>query len=89
MSPVSQVWQTPVRHAHRTGTSHASASSMRLWKAGAQRTFRPLRAKDTNGSTPADPADWCGGRRIVAAKASEALGALLLIFFFYRGYPLT
>src|SRR5271155_2667574 len=67
MTPVSQVWQTPVRHAHRTGTSHASASSRRLWKAGAQRTFRPLRAKDTNGPTPADPAGWCGGRRGAAA----------------------
>jgi hypothetical protein len=27
---VSHVWQTPVRHDQRTGTSHASASSSRL-----------------------------------------------------------
>ena len=32
--PVSQVWQTPVRHDQRTGTSHASASSSRLAVAG-------------------------------------------------------
>ena len=30
ISVVSQVWQTPVRHAQRTGTSHASASSRML-----------------------------------------------------------
>src|SRR5688500_5525300 len=28
--PVSQLWQTPVRHDQRTGTSQASASSSRL-----------------------------------------------------------
>ena len=28
--PLSQLWQTPVRHAQRTGTSHASASSNML-----------------------------------------------------------
>ena len=27
---LAQVWQTPVRHDHRTGTSQASASSRRL-----------------------------------------------------------
>ena len=30
-SPLSQLWHTPLRHDHRTGTSHASASSSRLW----------------------------------------------------------
>ena len=30
ISAVSQVWQTPVRQDHLTGTSHASASSSRL-----------------------------------------------------------
>ena len=29
-SPLSQLWQTPVRQDHLTGTSHASASSRRL-----------------------------------------------------------
>ncbi len=28
--PVMQTWHTPVRHDHRTGTSHASASSSKL-----------------------------------------------------------
>ena len=30
ISPDSQVWQTPDRHAHLTGTSQASANSRRL-----------------------------------------------------------
>ena len=29
--PVSQLWQTPLRHDQRTGTSQASASSRMLW----------------------------------------------------------
>jgi hypothetical protein len=41
----------------------------------AERTFRPLRAKDTNGPTPADPAGWCSGRRGVAAMPG-VLGGL-------------
>ena len=73
MSPVSQEWHTPVRHAHRTGTSHASASSRMLSKAGAHGTFRPLRAKDTNGPTPADSAGWWGSRRGAAAMSSADL----------------
>jgi hypothetical protein len=44
ISPVSQLWQTPVRHDQRTGTSHASASSSRLWKVDPQCTARLLRA---------------------------------------------
>src|ERR1700691_1528831 len=61
-SPVSQVWQTPVRHAHRTGTSQASASSSKLWNGDPQRTLRPLRANETIGPEPGGPAGKCGGR---------------------------
>src|SRR5262249_3052651 len=59
--PVSHVWQTPVRHDHRTGTSHASASSSRLLNSDPQRTFKPLRANDTSGPVPGGPAGVCGG----------------------------
>src|SRR5579864_481903 len=61
MSPVSQVWQTPVRHAHRTGTSQASASSSRLSNGGPQWTLRPLRANDTSGPATARAFGGCGG----------------------------
>src|SRR6266404_4698140 len=67
MRPVSQLWQTPVRHDHRTGTSHASASSRRFWNTGAQRTLRPLRAKDTSGPVPTGSAGGCGGLSGAAA----------------------
>src|SRR6516162_10507133 len=40
-------------HDQRTGTSHASASSSRLWKAEPQWTERLLRVKDTSGPTSA------------------------------------
>jgi hypothetical protein len=49
ISPISQVWHTPVRHDHRTGTSHASTSSRWLCLAESQRTSRVLRANDTSG----------------------------------------
>src|SRR6516165_6999225 len=62
INPVSQVWQTPVRHDHRTGTSHASASSSRLRNSDRQRTFNPLRANETRGPVPSGPARvWGGG----------------------------
>jgi hypothetical protein len=55
------LWQTPVRQDHRTGTSHASASSRRLCScAGRQRTVRPLRAKETTGPVPGAPVGACG-----------------------------
>src|SRR5215467_3386612 len=60
ISAVSQVWQTPVRQDHRTGTSHASASSSRLWYFTSQGKVTPLRAKDTCGPNPAGPAGKCG-----------------------------
>src|ERR1051325_8946929 len=62
INPLSQLWQTPVRHDQRTGTSHASASSSRLWSSARQRVAIPLRAKDTSGPVPALPAGWCGAR---------------------------
>src|SRR6516162_11114459 len=61
ISPVSQLSQTPVRHDQRTGTSHASASSSRLWNAEPQWTVRLLRVKDTSGPTAAASAGGCGG----------------------------
>src|ERR1700722_9035508 len=66
-SPVSQVWQTPVRHAHRTGTSQASASSSKLWNDDPQWTLRPVRANETIGPEPGGPAGKCGSRRGEAA----------------------
>src|SRR5215467_10117274 len=60
-NPLSQLWQTPVRHAQRTGTSHASASSRRLWYADAfQWAAIPLRAKETSGPVLASAAGRCG-----------------------------
>src|SRR5262245_61198181 len=60
ISAVSQVWQTPVRQDHRTGTSHASASSSRLWYLAFQGNVSPLRAKETCGPNPAGSAGKCG-----------------------------
>src|SRR5438067_2091413 len=62
-NPHSQVWQTPVRHDQRTGTSQASASSSRLRNLGSQETVRPARAKEMLGPSPGDPAGACGSRR--------------------------
>src|SRR4029434_8224978 len=56
ISAVSQVWQTPVRQDHLTATSHASASSSRLWYFAFQGKVSPLRAKATCGPTPAGSA---------------------------------
>src|SRR5207248_956664 len=60
ISAVSQVWQTPVRQDHLTGTSHASASSSRLWYFASQGNVSPLRAKEICGPKPAGPAGKCG-----------------------------
>src|SRR5580658_6789370 len=67
-NPHSQVWQTPVRQAQRTGTSQASASSSRLWNLGAQETVSPARAKEILGPSPADPTGACGSRRGASRK---------------------
>src|SRR5271165_298909 len=61
IKPLSQVWQTPVRHAQRTGTSQASANSRRLENFAFQHTLRPLRANDTCGPEPTGPVGGCGG----------------------------
>ena len=60
MSAVSQVWQTPVRQDHLTATSHASASSSKLWYFASQGNVSPLRAKETCGPEPAGSAGKCG-----------------------------
>src|SRR5271155_4602310 len=62
-NPHSQVWQTPVRQAQRTGTSQASANSSRLWNLGSQETVRPARAKEIFGPSPGDPGGACGSGR--------------------------
>src|SRR6516165_8485104 len=63
INPHSQVWQTPVRHDQRTGTSQASASSSRLWNLESQGTVRPARANEILGPSPGEPAGACGNRR--------------------------
>src|SRR5271163_2484842 len=63
INPHSQVWQTPVRQAQRTGTSQASASSNRLWNLESQETVRPARANEMLGPFPGEPAGACGSRR--------------------------
>src|SRR5271154_2374156 len=66
-NPHSQVWQTPVRQAQRTGTSQASANSSRLWNLGSQETVRPARANEIvgpmRGDPVGDPAGACARRR--------------------------
>src|SRR5262249_50390786 len=63
INPHSQVWQTPVRHDQRTGTSHASARSNKLWNFESQGTARPARANEILGPSPGFPAGACGSRR--------------------------
>src|SRR5271154_5820117 len=67
INPHSQVWQTPVRQDHRTGTSQASASSSRLWNLVSQETVRPARANEIlgpmRGDPVGDPAGACARRR--------------------------
>ena len=74
-SAVSHVWQTPVRHDHRTGTSQASASSSRLSNGAPHRTWRPLRANETCGPAPGCPDGRCGGRCGEAATPGVIDGA--------------
>ena len=57
---VSQLWQTPVRHDQRTGTSHASASSSRLGYSGLQATARLLRLNSIVGPLPGVPGGQVG-----------------------------
>src|SRR3954453_17613591 len=73
INPHSQVWQTPVRHDQRTGTSQASASSSRLWYLGSQETVRPARAKEILGPVPDNPVGACG-RRLGASFTPGVLG---------------
>src|SRR6516225_12362788 len=63
ISPHSQVWQTPVRQDQRTGPSHASASSSRLWNFESQETVSPARANEIFGPPPGESAGACGWRR--------------------------
>jgi hypothetical protein len=62
INPVSQVWHTPVRHDHFTGTSQASASSSRLRHEGSQPIVSPLRTNETRGPGPGGPGGGCGER---------------------------
>src|SRR6516225_6885514 len=62
INPHSQVWQTPVRQDQRTGTSHASASSSRLWNFESQETVSPARANEILGPPPGESAGACGWR---------------------------
>src|SRR6266851_9299110 len=65
--PHSQVWQTPVRQDQRTGTSHASASSSKLWNFESQETVSPARAKEILGPSPGESIGACGRRRGASA----------------------
>jgi hypothetical protein len=65
IKPLSQVWQTPVRHDQRTGTSQASAKSRRLENFAFQHTLRPLRTNDTRGPEPTGPSGGCVGIQLV------------------------
>src|SRR6185295_16524946 len=62
ISPDSQLWQTPVRHDQRTGTSQASASSSRLRNVGPNgRSLRYVRTKLAAPSREALLADAAAG----------------------------
>src|SRR5580692_5809881 len=63
INPHSQVWQTPVRHAQRTGTSQASASSSRLWNFESQETVSPARANEILGPSLDASSGACGRGR--------------------------
>src|SRR5271165_963476 len=62
INPHSQVWQTPVRHDQRTGTSQASASSSRLWNFESQETVSPARTKEIFGPSLWESVGACGRR---------------------------
>ena len=51
----SQVWHTPVRHDHRTGTSQASANSSKLEYRESHGTVSPLRVNEIRGPAPGSP----------------------------------
>src|SRR6266540_3042846 len=74
-SAVSHVWQTPVRHDQRTGTSHASARSSRLVYSGPQGTARLLRANSTVGPFAGLPGGGCGFRAGAVAMPGVRDGA--------------
>ena len=59
----SQVWQTPVRQDHLTGTSQASASSNKLWKRESHGTVSPLRVNEIRGPGPGGHEGECGESR--------------------------
>ena len=67
MSVVSQLWQTPVRHDQRTGTSHASANSSTLAKSLLHGIERLLRANSIVGPLPGAPEGGCGDRAGIEA----------------------
>src|SRR5689334_6912892 len=68
---VMHVWHTPVRHAHRVRTSHASASSSNDPWGGAHSTDRPLRAKVTgNVGSPGVTGTGPGGCGWTAGAAT-------------------
>ena len=75
MSVVSQLWQTPVRHDQRTGTSHASASSSRLRVVVAPRDGEVAAGELDRRAVPGWPAGGCGGRAGVAAMPGVRPGA--------------
>ena len=50
MRTLSQLWQTPVRQDHRTGTLHAAATSKTFWNDELQRTLRLLRERERPGA---------------------------------------
>jgi hypothetical protein len=75
INPLSHMWQTPVRHDQRTGTSQASAKSSRLPNFGSHRAFNPLRAKEICGPVPAGPTGACGA----ACGASAIPGVMALL----------
>jgi hypothetical protein len=60
ISGVTHVWQTPLRHEKRVGTSQASANSRMLAYLEDQFAVIPLRENDTVGPVPAGPAGGCG-----------------------------
>src|ERR1700722_9477128 len=66
------MWQTPVRHDQRTGTSQTSASSRRLENFASHETLWPLRS-DTRGPEPSPPSGGCGA-------ACDGLTTAALVF---------
>src|SRR3984893_15631363 len=60
IKPLSQLWHTPVRHDHRTGTEHASSNSSKLLKRTSQRAASLLLANVTSGPDPSGPIGKCG-----------------------------